>query len=172
MVPKNIKRITKTMKKQSYRTMRGLCYAALFLCGFWLVFFAIQTYYVFTTGSGPGVINWDSPRIGLKLGITIANRVVNLVMLSLCVAFVVSTLKSIKQGVIFSRSNVPLLSAMAAVIPFYAMICDNTMQAFSTTAEMNFQLTDNVFVYTLVVLIVAQLYKVACDAAEEQQLTI
>ena len=44
--------------------------------------------------------------------------------------------------------------------------------ACSAGEHRNFVLTDGPFVYTLVALLVAMLYKVACDAAEEQKLTI
>ena len=81
------------MKQSSIKTLKGLCYAALFVIALGLVFLCIQSYYILTTGSGPGVINWDSPRIGLKLGIFIANRVSILILMGLFVAFVMNILK-------------------------------------------------------------------------------
>ena len=62
------------MKHSSIKVLKGLCYAALVIVALGLVFLFVQSYYILTTGSGPGVINWDAPRLGLKLGIFIANQ--------------------------------------------------------------------------------------------------
>jgi hypothetical protein len=44
--------------------------------------------------------------------------------------------------------------------------------ACSDADQFDWMLTDTPFVYAIVGVIVALLYKVACDAAEEQKLTI
>ena len=160
------------MKQSSIKTLKGLCYAALFVIALGLVFLCIQSYYILTTGSGQGVINWDSPRIGLKLGIFIANRVSILILMGLFVAFVINILKYLRDGQIFNRANVRLMWALSAMVPIYAFLADNVGQACSATSEMNIMVSSDFFVYTLIVLIVAQLYRVAYDAAEEQKLTI
>ena len=160
------------MKQSSIKVLKGLCYAALAVVVLGLVFLCIQSYYILTTGSGPGVINWESPRLGLKLGIFIAERMAILVLAGLFVAFVVNILKYLREGQIFNRANVRLMWALSVMVPIYAFLGDNVGQACSATSEMNIMLSSNFFVYTLIVLIVAQLYKVAYDAAEEQQLTI
>ncbi len=160
------------MSQLSIKVLKGLCYAALVVVVLGLVFLCYQSYYVLMTGSGPGVINWDSPRIGLKLAIFIAQRVSILVLMGLFVAFVVNILKYLRDGQIFNRANVRLMWALSIVVPIYAFLCDNVGQACSETSEMNVALSSDFFVYTLIVLIVAQLYKVAYDAAQEQQLTI
>jgi len=69
-------------------------------------------------------------------------------------------------------ANVRLLWALSVAVPVYAFISDNVGQACSATSELDLVLTDRVFIYTLIVLLVAQLYKVGYDAAQEQQLTI
>ena len=160
------------MKHSSIKVLKGLCYAALAVVALGLVFLCVQTYYVLTTGSGHGVINWDSPRLGLKLGIFIAERVAILVLAGLFVAFVVNILKYLRDGQIFNRANVRLMWALSVTVPIYAFLADNVGQACSATSEMNVVLSSDFFVYTLIVLIVAQLYKVGYDAAEEQKLTI
>ena len=160
------------MKQSSTKTLRGLCYAALVVVALGFVFLCIQSYYILTTGSGPGVINWDSPRLGLKLGIFFAQRIAIITLIGLFVSFVLNILKFLRAGQIFNRANVRLLWALSIVVPFYAFLSDNVGQACSATSEMNVMLSSDFFVYTLVILIMAQLYKVAYDAAEEQKLTI
>ena len=160
------------MKQSSIKVLKGLCYAALAVVALGLVFLCVQTYYILTTGSGHGVINWASPRLGLKLGIFIADRVAILVLAGLFVAFVVNILKYLREGQIFNRANVRLMWALSVTVPIYAFLADNVGQACSATSEMHVALSSDFFVFTLIVLIVAQLYKVGYDAAEEQKLTI
>ena len=52
------------------------------------------------------------------------------------------------------------------------MIRDNVYLDYLSGEIDHWSLTDTPFVYVMVLLIVAQLYKVACDVAEEQSLTI
>ena len=92
--------------------------------------------------------------------------------MGLFVAFVMNILKYLRDGQIFNRANVRLMWALSAMVPIYAFLADNVGQACSATSEMNIMVSSDFFVYTLIVLIVAQLYKVAYDAAEEQKLTI
>ena len=149
-----------------------MCVFALICTLMWVVFYAIQTYFVLTTGSGDGVINWDSPHIGRKLTVFVINRILILTMAGLMGAFVFNILKYLKGGMIFNRANVVLLWVMAIVLPIHSFISDNMGFACSDADQFDWMLTDTPFVYAIVGVIVALLYKVACDAAEEQKLTI
>ncbi len=160
------------MKKTSNRVFTAVCVFALICTLMWVVFYAIQTYFVLTTGSGDGVINWDSPHIGRKLTVFVINRILILTMAGLMGAFVFNILKYLKGGMIFNRANVVLLWVMAIVLPIHSFISDNMGSACSDADQFDWMLTDTPFVYAIVGVIVALLYKVACDAAEEQKLTI
>lgn len=160
------------MEKKSIKILKWLCYVALALVALWLAFMAIQSYFVLSTGSGEGVINWGSPSIGAKVAIFVGQRVAALTLGILCAVFVINILKCIKGGTIFSHANVVLLRVMAVVVPAYAFLSDNLGIACSAGDLGEFCLTDNPFVYTMIVLIVGQLYKLAHDAAKEQELTI
>ncbi len=162
----------KIMKKTSNRVLTVVCVFALICTLMWVVFYAIQTYFVLTTGSGDGVINWDSPHIGRKLTVFVINRILILTMAGLMGAFVFNILKYLKGGMIFNRANVVLLWVMAIVLPIHSFISDNMGFACSDADQFDWMLTDTPFVYAIVGVIVALLYKVACDAAEEQKLTI
>ena len=61
---------------------------------------------------------------------------------------------------------------MVLVLPFYSFLSDNMSIACAKTAELTVVVTDNMFLYPVVALIVASLYKIAYDVAEEQKLTI
>ena len=160
------------MKKTSNRALKILCVLTLICIVLWVAFYAFQSYFVLTTGSGHGVINWGSPRMGLKLTMFAVNRLMILTLAGLMAAFVFNILKHLKGGTIFNRTNVVLLWIMAIVLPIHSFISDNMGFACSATDQHEWALTDTPFVYAIVALIVAMLYKLAYDAAEEQKLTI
>ena len=160
------------MKKTSNRVLKTVCVLALICIALWVVFYAVQSYFVLTTGSGKGVINWGSPSIGLKLTMFVMNRLTILTLAGLMAAFVFNILKYLKGGTIFNRANVVLLWIMAIVLPIHSFISDNMGYACSATDHYEWGLTDTPFVYAVVAVLVAILYKLAYDAAEEQKLTI
>ena len=160
------------MSKTSVKFLKIVCYIVLALIPVWLIFYGVQSYYVLTTGSGEGVINWDSPRIGVKVTFFILHRLAMLTMAGLFTAFIINILRYLKDGTIFSRANVILLWVMVLVLPIYSFLSDNKSIACAKTDELAVVVTDNVFLYPLVALIIASLYKIAYDVAEEQKLTI
>ncbi|MBR5102474.1 MAG: hypothetical protein IK092_05065, partial [Muribaculaceae bacterium] len=68
--------------------------------------------------------------------------------------------------------NVVLLWVMTIVLPIHSFVSDNMGVACSASGQFDMVLTDSPFVYTIVALLVALLYKLAYDTAEEQELTI
>ena len=112
------------MKKTSNRVLKTVCVLALIGIVLWVAFYAVQSYFVLTTGSGKGVINWGSPNIGPKLALFIVNRLFILLMAGLMAAFVFNILKYLKGGTIFNRANVVLLWIMAIVLPIHSFISD------------------------------------------------
>ncbi len=134
------------MSKTSVKFLKIVCYIVLALIPVWLIFYGVQSYYVLTTGSGEGVINWDSPRIGVKVTFFVMQRIAMLVMAGLFTAFIINVLRYLKDGTIFSRANVILLWVMVLVLPIYSFLSDNMS--------------------------IAWLYKIAYDVAEDQKLTI
>lgn len=160
------------MEKTSKKVLTIVCVFAFICTLLWVAFYAIQSYYVLTTGSGNGVINWGSPNMGGKLTMFVINRLLILTLAGLMGAFVFNILKHLKGGTIFNHANVVLLWVMAIVLPIHSFISDNMGFACSATDQYEWCLTDTPFVYAIVAVIVAMLYKLAYDAAEEQKLTI
>lgn len=160
------------MEKSSYKTLKVVCIIALIGIVLWVAFYAVQSYFVLTTGSGHGVINWGSPRIGFKLALFVTNRLSIFLMAGLMAAFVFNILKYLRGGTIFNHANVVLLWIMTFLLPIHSFISDNMGIACSASKHFDVVLTDTPFVYAVVALIVALLYKLAYDAAREQELTI
>ena len=160
------------MKKTSNRVLKIVCVLALIFIVMCVVFYAIQTYFVLTAGSGDRVINWGSPHIGRKLTVFVINRLTILSMAVLMGAFVFNILRHLKGGRIFNHGNVVLLWIMAIILPIHSFISDNMGFACSDADQFNWMLTDSPIVCAIAAVLVAMLYKLAYDAAEEQQLTI
>ena len=160
------------MEKTSKKVLKIVCVFALICILMWVAFYVIQSYYVLTTGSGHGVINWGSPNMGGKLTMFVINRLLILTLAGLMGAFVFNILKHLKGGTIFNQANVVLLWVMAIVLPIHSFISDNMGYACSATDQHEWCLTDTPFVYAIVAVLVAIIYKLAYDAAEEQKLTI
>lgn len=160
------------MEKTSIKTLKVACYVLIVCILLWVIFYGIQSYYVLTTGSGEGVINWASPRIGVKVALFVVHRLAILAMAGLFAAFAINILKHLKGGTIFCRGNVMLLWIMVALVPIYSFVSDNMGIACSPKEHFDVVLTDNPIFYTIVALIIALLYKLAHEAAEEQKLTI
>lgn len=160
------------MGKTSVKTLKIACYALIVCIVLWVIFYGVQSYYVLTTGSGDGVINWGSPRIGLKVSLFVVHRVTLFAMAGLFAAFALNILKYLKGGRIFNHANVVLLWIMVILLPIYSFMSDNMGIACSQNEHFDMVLTDNPICYTIVALIIALLYKLAYDAAEEQKLTI
>ena len=159
-------------KTTSIKVLKVACYVLIICIALWVIFFGFQSYYVLTTGSGDGVINWGSPRIGLKVSLFVVHRVSLLAMAGLFAAFAFNILKHLKGSSIFNRANVVLLWIMVAVLPIYSFMSDNMSIVCSPDEHFETVLTDNPLFNTIVALIIALLYKLAYDAAEEQKLTI
>ena len=160
------------MNETTVKFLKIVCYVILALIPLWIIFYGVQSYFVLTNGSGEGVINWDSPRIGVKLTFFVLHRLAMLTMAGLFTAFIINILRYLKDGTIFSRANVILLWVMVLVLPFYSFLSDNVSIACERTNNLAIVVTDNMFLYPLVALIIASLYKIAYDVAEEQKLTI
>lgn len=160
------------MNKTTVKFLKIVCYVMLVLIPLWLIIYGIYTYGVFTSTGGEDVIHWDSPRIGLKVTVFIAHRIALFTMAVLIAAFVINIFRNLKNGTIFNRANVALLWVMVIVLTIYSFLSDNLDIAFSPTEHFDVVLSDNLFLYPLVSLIIALLYKIAYDASEEQKLTI
>ena len=162
------------MKKTSNIVLKTVCIIAIICVIVWLVVFARYAYFVLTERSGSGVINWDSRQIGLREALFMFRCLLAFVFAGLLIAFMKNTLNYLKRGAIFNRKNVKLLWALAIVFPIYSLLGDNMVYVFSGVdiADWRILLSANTLVGGIVVALVALLYKMGYDAAEEQKLTI
>jgi hypothetical protein len=93
-------------------------------------------------------------------------------MIGVCVAFILNTIRGIKNEELFPRKNIRLIFIAALLIFLQTVASDNLSQAFIVRGPGIISLTSNPFVQSLIVLIFGILYKMAHQVAAEHDLTV
>ena len=161
------------MNEKLAMTLRWLSYVALFFCAAWFVFLCYQSYHqVFdTTGSH---IHWEAKQnqVLFVSAVFILYFLLTLAMIGVCVAFILNTIRGIKNEELFPRKNIRLIFIAALLIFLQTVASDNLSQAFIVRGPGIIRLTSNPFVQSLIVLIFGILYKMAHQVAAEHDLTV
>lgn len=161
------------MNEKLAMTLRWLSYVALLFCAAWFVFLCYQSYHqVFdTTGSH---IHWEAKQnqVLFVSAVFILYFLLTLAMIGVCVAFILNTIRGIKNEELFPRKNIRLIFIAALLIFLQTVASDNLSQAFIVRGPGIISLTSNPFVQSLIVLIFGILYKMAHQVAAEHDLTV
>ena len=161
------------MNEKLAMTLRWLSYVALLFCAAWFVFLCYQSYHqVFdTTGSH---IHWEAKQnqVLFVSAVFILYFLLTLAMIGVCVAFILNTIRGIKNEELFPRKNIRLIFIAALLIFLQTVASDNLSQAFIVRGPSIISLTSNPFVQSLIVLIFGILYKMAHQVAAEHDLTV
>jgi cytochrome c biogenesis protein CcdA len=161
------------MNEKLTMTLKWLSYVALFFCVDWFVFLCYQSYHqVFdTTGSH---IHWEAKQnqVLFVSAVFILYFLLTLAMIGVCVAFILNTIRGIKNEELFPRKNIRLIFIAALLIFLQTVASDNLSQAFIVKGPGIISLTSNPFVQSLIVLIFGILYKMAHQVAAEHDLTV
>ena len=161
------------MNEKLTMTLKWLSYVALFFCAVWFVFLCYQSYHqVFdTTGSH---IHWEAKQnqVLFVSAVFILYFLLTLAMIGVCVAFILNTIRGIKNEELFPRKNIRLIFIAALLIFLQTVASDNLSQAFIVRGPGIISLTSNPFVQSLIVLIFGILYKMAHQVAAEHDLTV
>ena len=161
------------MNEKLTMTLKWLSYVALFFCAAWFVFLCYQSYHqVFdTTGNH---IHWEAKQnqVLFVSAVFILYFLLTLAMIGVCVAFILNTIRGIKNEELFPRKNIRLIFIAALLIFLQTVASDNLSQAFIVRGPGIISLTSNPFVQSLIVLIFGILYKMAHQVAAEHDLTV
>ena len=161
------------MNEKLTMTLKWLSYVALFFCAVWFVFLCYQSYHqVFdTTGNH---IHWEAKQnqVLFVSAVFILYFLLTLAMIGVCVAFILNTIRGIKNEELFPRKNIRLIFIAALLIFLQTVASDNLSQAFIVRGPGIISLTSNPFVQSLIVLIFGILYKMAHQVAAEHDLTV
>ena len=161
------------MNEKLTMTLKWLSYVALFFCFAWFVFLCYQSYHqaIDTTGSH---IHWEAKQnqVLFVSAVFILYFLLTLAMIGVCVAFILNTIRGIKNEELFPRKNIRLIFIAALLIFLQTVASDNLSQAFIVRGPGIISLTSNPFVQSLIVLIFGILYKMAHQVAAEHDLTV
>ena len=161
------------MNEKLTMTLKWLSYVALFFCAAWFIFLCYQSYHqVFdTTGSH---IHWEAKQnqVLFVSAVFILYFLLTLAMIGVCVAFILNTIRGIKNEELFPRKNIRLIFIAALLTFLQTVASDNLSQAFIVRGPGIISLTSNPFVQSLIVLIFGILYKMAHQVAAEHDLTV
>lgn len=91
------------------------------------------------------------------------------ILLIMTFMLIISTRKGIKSNRVFTHSNAKALLYLSGVVFLNILFTDNISIIYGSRSVC---LTSNPFVYSLVILIVAMLYKMAVSITDENHLTI
>lgn len=91
------------------------------------------------------------------------------ILLIMTFLLIISTRKGIKSNRVFTHSNAKALLYLSGVVFLNILFTDNIGIIYGSRSVC---LTSNPFVYSLVILIVAMLYKMAVSITDENNLTI
>lgn len=117
-------------------------------------------------------IEWypDDPEAQIAQWIELFGYVITTtIVLVLTLKFIISTHKGIEKNLVFTHSNATALVCLSGVVFFNILFTDNLGVIYGSRSVC---LTSNPFIYSLVLLIVAMLYKMAVSITDENNLTI
>lgn len=117
-------------------------------------------------------IEWypDDPEAQIAQWIELLGYIITtIIVLFLTLNLIVRTHKGIKVNKVFSHSNANALMCLSGIVFFNILFTDNIGIIYGSRSVC---LTSNPFVYSLIVLIVAMLYKMAVSISDENELTI
>ena len=167
------------MEKSVIKSSRIACNLSIALwsiCTFVFVlrlmrYLEIITFNVFL-GIDIAPIEWypDDPEAQIAQWIELLGYVTTTtILLILTLKLIISTRKGIKTNRVFTHSNAKALMYLSAAVFLGTLFSDNLGIIYGSRSVC---LTSNPFVYSLVVLIVAMLYKMAVSITDENSLTI
>ena len=157
------------MKQNSTKSLKWPSAVVLLLCAVTAVHVTLQGIGTLIDPSGFGV-NWTEDIKWLQMTIMIGRMIGGLAFSILMGAFIINSVKSLKNGIPFPRRNVGILYGTAASLFIYKFFQSNL--GIVTGSERNLLIdTDNLTI-ALMIIIFAIIYNVAVKVSEENSLTI
>ena len=157
------------MKQNSTTSLKWLSAIVILLCAVTALHASIQGIGTLIDSSAFGV-KWIADVRWLQVTILIGRMAGGIAFSILIAVFMVNSAKSLKNGVLFPSCNVGILYGTAASFFIYSFFASNL--GIVSGAERNLLIdTDNLIV-TLMIVIFANIYKVAVKVSQENNLTI
>jgi len=157
------------MKTNSTKSLKWLSAIVMLLCAVTALHVCIQGIGCFIDSAAFGV-NWTTDLKWLQMTILIGRMTGGVAFSILMCAFIIISLKSFKNGILFPRCNVGILYGTAASLFIYRFFQSNL--GIVTSAERNLLINTDDIIIALMIVIFAIIYNVAVKVSEENNLTI
>ncbi len=157
------------MKKNSTKSLKWLTGAVIVLGLIALAVITVQSFGFFYGYPVQQKAEWIEGLKGMQVSVIILRLIGAMTCFILLLAFLFSSIKAQKNGVLFPRKNVGILFSLAAA-SFLTLLCSGNMHIVLGTRQIEIGFTE-LFV-PIIICIVALIYRNAVQVSEENSLTI
>ena len=160
------------MERKNNKMMIVATIFASLLCIISIIWIIVQSYFI-STGSGEGCIIWHEELYPMQITLFAGRLIFKTLFYALMIVFLAKQTKAIKNGTLFPRKNITVLSAITASY-FLGSLCNaNFSECLLTgTGQMNFVIDIDMLLYTTMLIVFTIVYRIAVEVSEENNLTI
>ena len=158
------------MKHSTQKSIQRLSVAILIIGGLTLAYTYVQMFSQLWLNNFISPITWNPDIKGWQIFILAARFVGITLLFILCCVFLYRINQGLKDGVLFPKSNIPVIRWSALVAALLAFVHSNYDAVVK--GESALMLDSNTILIPLIVLLFAGLYKMAYLAAKDGQLAI
>ncbi len=157
------------MKQNSIKSITAISIAIMVFCGLSAILVIVQGIVGFVSPENMGVV-WSDELINFQIVIASGRILGGAAFFCLITAFLVKTIKGLKNGILFPASNVRILYFSALAL-FISNFCSSN-EGIMTGSESNLLLDADDIAISLILVLFAMIYKIAVKISEENRLTI
>lgn len=157
------------MKQNSIKSITAISVAIIAFCGLSALFVLAQGFIGFISPENIGVI-WSEEIKGFQMLVALGRMLGGAAFFGLITAFLIKSIKGLKNGVLFPASNVPVLYFSALALFIYNFCYANG--SILTGADHNLLLDTDDITISLIIVVFAMIYKIAVKISDENSLTI
>ncbi|MBO7280300.1 MAG: DUF2975 domain-containing protein [Bacteroidaceae bacterium] len=162
------------MKTKISKSLMGVVVIAMIICAIHIVWLILQSWFISGINGSTGEINWNQDVLPFQIIVFSCRLLFNVGFNVLIIVFLIKSLKALKDGTLFPKSNVALLYVTAGCY-FIGKLCDDNMGSTLLTETptcSRFVIETGCILVTLMLIIFAMIYKIAVKVSEENNLTI
>lgn len=157
------------MKQNSIKSITAISIAIMAFCGLSALLVIVQGFVGFVSPEQVGVI-WSDELMAFQIVVASGRILGGVAFFALITAFLVKTIRGLKNGVIFPASNVPILYLCALTLFIYNFCYSNG--GIMTGTSKNLLLDTDDIAISLILVVFAMIYKIAVRISDENSLTI
>lgn len=146
--------------------LRRLCYVAIAFCAAYIVSTLVNVGQLFFSETD---VEWSSDILGLQILILSGFHAAAIAMFALLIAVICNTLKGLRIGDLFPKSNIGLIYFIAAAATIYRL-CGDNIQICKGIREFHFE--GRILFIPVTIIIFGMLYKAAYLASTDSNLSI